>query len=67
SEPVDEELLGRIMRGEDTPEIDMQALDEGRLVETRAKPTRRLADIEVRVEDTMVSRRDLLRGVLGGS
>ena len=34
SEPVDEELLGRIMRGEDTPEIDMQALDEGRLVET---------------------------------
>ncbi|HOP18154.1 MAG: [NiFe]-hydrogenase assembly chaperone HybE [Chromatiaceae bacterium] len=67
NEAVDEELLGRIMRGEDTPEIDMQALDEGRLVETRAKPTRRLADIEVRVEDTMVSRRDLLRGVLRGS
>lgn len=63
---VDEDLLGRIMRGEDTPEIDMEALDEGYLAEVKRAPTRRLADIEVRIEDKMVSRRDLLRGVLGG-
>lgn len=67
AEPVDEELLGRIMRGEDTPEIDMDALEAGRLVEIESKPTRRLADIKVRVEDRLVSRRDLLRGVLGDS
>jgi len=67
AEPVDEELLGRVMRGEDTPEIDMDALEQGRLVEVENKPTRRLADIEVRVEDKMVSRRELLRGLVRDS
>lgn len=62
--PVDEELLGRIMRGEDTPEIDMEALEAGRLVEVKTRPTRRLSDIQVRIEDKMVSRRDLLRGLV---
>ena len=63
-EPVDEELLGRIMRGEETPEIDLEALEQGRLVEVERRPTRRLADIGVRVEGKMISRRDLLRGRL---
>jgi [NiFe] hydrogenase assembly HybE family chaperone len=66
-DPVDDELLGRIMRGEDTPEIDMDALDEGRLVEVESRPASRLEDIGVHLEERMVSRRDLLRGVLGGS
>lgn len=64
AEPVDEELLGRVMRGEDTPEIDMEALEQGRLVEVDSKPSKRLADIEVRVEDKLVSRRELLRGLV---
>lgn len=67
ADPADEELLGRIMRGEDTPEIDMEALEEGRLVEAKSQPPRRLADIQVRVEDRMVSRRDLLRGLVRDS
>lgn len=67
AEPLDEELLGRIMRGEEAPEIDMEALDAGRLVEVEARPAQRLADIGVRVEDRMVSRRDLLRGLVRDS
>lgn len=67
ADSVDEELLGRVMRGEDTPEIDMEALERGCLVEVDSRPSRRLADIEVRVEDKMVSRRDLLRGLVGDS
>lgn len=61
--PADEELLGRIMRGEDTPEIDMEALEQGRLIEVRSSPAKRLADIGVRVEDKQISRRELLFGV----
>lgn len=65
SEAGDEELLGRIMRGEETPEIDLDALEQGRLAEIESRPAKRLADIGVRVEDRVVSRRDLLRGMLG--
>ena len=61
---ADEELLGRIMRGEETPEIDMDELDSGRLVERDHSPAARLADIKVKVEETPISRRELLRGRL---
>ena len=63
--PADEELLGRIMRGEETPELDMDALEVGRLVEVEAAPAGGGLDaIGVRVEDRALSRRDLLRGRL---
>ncbi len=63
----DAELLGRILRGEDTPEIDLDALEHGSLVEVAdGSAARRLTEIPVRVEETTLSRRDLLRGRFRG-
>lgn len=54
------------MRGEETPEIDVDALESvafGQKPATvAAKPVRRLSEIGVRIEATEISRRDLLRG-----
>lgn len=64
--PIDEDLLGRVMRGEDTPEIDVDALESvafGQDSKTvAARPARGLSEIGVRIEETEISRRDLLRG-----
>ena len=66
---VDEDLLGRVMRGEETPEIDVDALESvafGQDAEPpAARPVRGLKDIGVRVEEKTISRRDLLRGRIG--
>lgn len=61
----DEELLGRITRGEEVPELDLDALEEGRLVELGTGASRRLVDAEVDVEERKISRRELLRGMVG--
>ncbi|MBT3206010.1 MAG: [NiFe]-hydrogenase assembly chaperone HybE [Gammaproteobacteria bacterium] len=58
---VDEELLGRVMRGEDTPEIN---LDDFAVIEPMAAgvgPVRGQSDMKVQVKEKL-SRRDLLRG-----
>ncbi len=58
---VDEELLGRVMRGEETPEIN---LDDFAVIEPMAAgvaPVRGQSDMKVQVKDKL-SRRDLLRG-----
>ena len=66
---IDEELLGRVMRGEETPEIDVEALEEvafGQDAEPpAARPVRGLQDIGVKIEEKTISRRDLLRGRIG--
>ncbi len=66
---IDEELLGRVMRGEETPEIDVDALESvafGQDADPPATPPARgLKDIGVRVEEKTLSRRDLLRGRIG--
>lgn len=63
---IDEELLGRVMRGEETPEIDVDALESVAFGQdpdrVAAKPARGLSEIGVRIEDKEISRRDLLRG-----
>jgi [NiFe] hydrogenase assembly HybE family chaperone len=56
--PVDEELLGRVMRGEATPEIDLDQFDEVSPMPGQVESGLTL--------DNQVSRRDLLRGKLGG-
>ncbi|MCP4009564.1 MAG: [NiFe]-hydrogenase assembly chaperone HybE [Proteobacteria bacterium] len=61
-ELVDEELLGRIMRGEVRPETDFEdfaAIDAG-------EPAADADEVEIRAKpvDRMVSRRNLLRGKL---
>lgn len=67
--PIDEDLLGRVMRGEETPEIDVDALESvafGQDAEPPpARPVRGLKDIGVKVEEKTLSRRDLLRGRIG--
>jgi [NiFe] hydrogenase assembly HybE family chaperone len=53
TDPHDEELLGRILRGEETPEVEMDgfALAEEKIPEQPPEPM-----------DCNISRRDLLRG-----
>ena len=67
--PIDEDLLGRVMRGEETPEIDVDALESvvfGQDAEPpAARSVRGLKDIGVRVEEKTISRRDLLCGRIG--
>ena len=48
-DPVDEELLGRIMRGEETPGVDLAEIDDGVLMETAAHPVRGHSVRRVRV------------------
>jgi len=60
-ERVDEELLGRVMRGEETPEINLDDFD---VIEPMAAATtvvRGQGEEQVRVEKK-ISRRNLLRG-----
>lgn len=68
---IDEELLGRVMRGEETPEIDVDALESVAFGQDTqkvgAKPVRGLSEIGVRIEETEISRRDLLRGRIRAS
>lgn len=62
---VDEELLGRVMRGEDTSDIDLSQFDE--LEPVRAESVTTLDQVEVQVTvDKKLSRRNLLRGNLAG-
>jgi [NiFe] hydrogenase assembly HybE family chaperone len=60
---VDEKLLGRIVRGEETPEVNLDdfAVTVTEAVETAAVPVRGQPGMKVRVEKKL-SRRDLLRG-----
>lgn len=60
-DPVDEELLGRIMRGEETPEADPGDYAGAGTTEIAASLDGGRPEINVRVEKK-VSRRDLLRG-----
>ena len=64
-DPIDEELLGKVLRGEETPEIDVDDLEPvafGRSDEVAARPVRGLQETGVRVEEKGITRRDLLRG-----
>ena len=67
--PIDEDLLGRVMRGEETSEIDVDALESVVFGQDAAppatRPVRGLKDIGVKVEEKTISRRDLLRGRIG--
>ncbi len=58
---VDEELLGRIMRGEQTAEVNLEEFVAIEPPETGAVPVRGQPDMKVRVEKKL-SRRELLRG-----
>jgi [NiFe] hydrogenase assembly HybE family chaperone len=62
---VDEELLGRVMRGEDTSDIDLSQFDEFDPVLVESAADLSQAEIKVGVEKKL-SRRDLLRGNLAG-
>ncbi len=62
---VDEELLGRVMRGEDTSDIDLSQFDEYDPVQDESAMTHEQAEVQVKVEKKL-SRRDLLRGNLAG-
>lgn len=59
---VDEELLGRIMRGEETPEVDLDDFAVIEATETTARSVRGQSEMKVRVKKKNLSRRDLLRG-----
>ncbi|MCP4040959.1 MAG: [NiFe]-hydrogenase assembly chaperone HybE [Gammaproteobacteria bacterium] len=58
---VDEELLGRIMRGEEIPELDPGGLATPETMASVASPIRGTPEMKVRVEKKL-SRRELLRG-----
>ncbi len=62
---VDEELLGRVMKGEDTSDIDLSQFDEIEPVLAESPGNLKPADVQVTVEKKL-SRRDLLRGNLAG-
>jgi [NiFe] hydrogenase assembly HybE family chaperone len=62
---VDEELLGRVMRGEVTPEVDFDRFDEFAPMQAGVAPVRGDSESGVVVENK-ISRRDLLRGELKG-
>ncbi len=57
---IDDELLGRIMRGEETPEVNLDDFAVIDATET-VTPVRGAPEIKLRVEKKL-SRRDLLRG-----
>ncbi len=59
---VDEELLGRILRGEEGLDVALDGFSEQGLSQAGAAPVRGLAEPGVRVEKTL-SRRELLGGV----
>lgn len=59
---VDEDLLGRVMRGEATPEINLDEFDELAPLEVTIADTGN-TEIPIRI-DNKISRRDLLRGNL---
>ena len=62
-EKVDEELLGRVMRGEDVPEIDLDEFGDVDPMQAGAAPVRGQMEPAVDVQDEkIISRRDLLRG-----
>ncbi len=58
---VDEELLGRVMRGEETPEVNLDDFAVIEPVDAGSMPARGQQETKVRVVETL-SRRDLLRG-----
>ncbi len=60
---VDEELLGRVMRGEETPEINLDDFALIEPVQAGSTPVRGQSDIQLKVEKN-ISRRKLLRGNL---
>ncbi len=62
---VDEELLGRVMKGEDTSDIDLSQFDEIEPVLAESSSDLSTADVQVTVGKKL-SRRDLLRGNLAG-
>ncbi len=59
---VDEELLGRVMRGEETPEINLDDFAVIDSTEMSTASSERGADLKAQVEKRNLSRRDLLRG-----
>ncbi len=64
--PVDEELLGRIMRGEETPEVEMDGFALSDSSETPSSPVMGANPALSQGPKTM-SRRDLLRGNFSGT
>ncbi len=60
---VDEDLLGRVMRGEETPEIKLDDFNVSEPVIAGSAPVRGQSDMKVQVRKKL-SRRDLLRGNL---
>ena len=58
---VDEELLGKVIRGEDTPEVELDEFGDLQVAETGAGPVRGPAKTTVKIKETL-TRRDLLRG-----
>ena len=60
---VDEDLLGKVMRGEETPEINLDDFDVIEPVQVDLFPSRGQPDLKVNVEKK-ISRRNLLRGNL---
>jgi [NiFe] hydrogenase assembly HybE family chaperone len=62
---VDEELLGRVMKGEDTSDIDLSQFDKIEPVLAESSGNLNPAEVQVKVEKKL-SRRDLLRGNLAG-
>jgi [NiFe] hydrogenase assembly HybE family chaperone len=64
--PVDEELLGRIMRGEETPEVEMDGFTLSGSSETTSPPVMG-ANPALSQKPVSMSRRDLLRGNFSGA
>ncbi len=58
---VDEELLGRVMRGEDTPEVNLDDFDTIQPMQTTTTPSRGSVEPGVKVNKKL-SRRNLLLG-----
>ncbi len=62
-ELVDEDLLGKVMRGEETPELNLDDFDVIEPLQVDLFPKRGQHELKVNIEKK-ISRRNLLRGNL---
>ena len=65
-ERVDEDLLGRVMRGEDTSDVNLDDFDTIQPMSAESQTAAGEAQIPVTMADNKISRRNLLRGNLRG-
>ena len=65
-ERVDEDLLGRVMRGEDTSDVNLDDFDTIQPMSAESQTAAGEAQIPVTLADNKISRRNLLRGKLRG-